>query len=442
MSNESIRPSSIEGIKRLATSIKREKGIKHLQAMDEAARRAGFQNLRHAQRSLDGNKDGKTPVFRIFLTAYWRDGKSAAGGRETLAINLSAPWTDLLTPAELKSARGLGNFRPEGPDHLATRQVLRSQNGAREAVCHAARTLQFVAATRLRPSSGYARAYPKGNADKRVPAQDHVCIWFDEQKRYLIADEPYDQAAQRNRAGRDSWCMSNGYVELKPSWPGMHNPEGGTRLYLLSDKANGVPLEPIIQALDKLPPPYSASNWKGESAPRLPYFVSPGTIAKADAEATAKENAKQAPRSKASGPRSTVGYVWTMVGPQRRPNARMPIEAHAEVGRLLKSVLAVSYRRKGVYNRVDAIRSELDEWTQREYKRDELPDDKFFDLYYRDCPPPRDLRSLPAEERTRLVENLTQVKTTLAKHYPSCEPLRAMLKRADAAIASLHTWAS
>lgn len=120
----------------------------------------------------------------------------------------------------------------------------------------------------------------------------------------------------------------------------------------------------------------------------------------------------------------------------------MPIEAHAEVGRLLKSVLAVSYRRKGVYNRVDAIRSELDEWTQREYKRDELPDDKFFDLYYRDCPPPRDLRSLPAEERTRLVENLTQVKTTLAKHYPSCEPLRAMLKRADAAIVSLHTWAS
>jgi len=441
MSNESIRPFSIEGIKRLATSIKREKGIKHLQAMDEAARRAGFQNLRHAQRSLEGSKASKPPAFRIFLTAYWRDSTAATSGRETLAINLSAPWTDLLTPAELRSARGLGNFRPEGPDHLATRQVLRSQNGARAAVCHAARTLQFVAATRLRPSSGYTRAYPKGNIDKRVPGQDHVCIWFDGQKRYLIADEPYDQAAQQNRAGRDSWCLSNGYVELKPSWPGMHNPEGGTRLYLLSDKVNGVPLEPIIKALDKLPSPYSASDWQGESAPRLPYFVSPGTISKAETEAAAKEKAKQAPRGKTSGPRRTVGYVWTMVGPQRRPNARMPVEAHAEVGGLLKSVLAVSYRRKGVYNRVDAIRSELDEWTQREYKRDELPDDEFFDLYYRDCPPPTDMRSLSAEERARHVESLIRVKTTLVKHYPDCAPLRAMLKRADAAIASLQTWA-
>jgi len=33
----------------------------------------------------------------------------------------------------------------------------------------------------------------------------------------------------------------------------------------------------------------------------------------------------------------------------------------AEVGRLLKSVLVTTYHRKGVYNRVNAIRSELDE---------------------------------------------------------------------------------
>jgi hypothetical protein len=442
MSNESIRPSSLKGISRLATSIKREKGITHLQAMDEAARRAGFQNLRHAQKSLKGRiATGSSPGFRIFLTAYWRDNQAGTSGRETLAIELSAPWTDLLTSAELRSARGLGAFRPEGPDHLAARHVLRSQNGAREAVCHAARTLQFVAATRLRPSSGYTRAYPKGNSENRVPGQDHVCVWFDDQKRYLIADEPYEPAAQRSRAKRDAWCLSNGYAELKSPWPGMHYPKGedGTRLYLLSNRSNGVPLETIVAALDRLPAPYSASDWAGESAPRLPYFMSPGTIAKAEAEAAAKEKAKQAPR-KPSGPSNTVGYIWTLVGPSRRPNARMPLDAHAEVGRLLKSVLAVAHHRKGVYSRVDAIRSELDEWAQREYNRAELSDDRFFGLYYREAPPPTFPRSLSPQERTCHANSLVAVKETLAKHYPDCAPVRSMLKRADAAIASLQSW--
>ncbi len=441
MSNESIRPSSLEGIRRLATSIKREQGIKHLLAMDEAARRAGFQNLRHAQKSLEGRKAAnKPPVFRVFLTAYWRNREAATSGRETLAIDLSAPWPDLLKPTELRSARGLGNFLPEGPDHLAARQLLRSQDGAREAVCHAARTLQFVAATQLRPSSGYTRAYPKGKAGKQVPGQDHVCVWFDGQRRYLIADEPYEEAVQRHRSERASWNLSNGYTELKSSWSGMHYPDGGTRLYLLSHKDNGVPLEPIIKALDKLPAPYSAFDWKGVSAPRQPYFLSPGSITKNEAEAVAKEKTTLAQR-KPSGPRNTIGYVWTMVGPQRRPNGRMPLEAHAEVGRLLKSVLAVTHRRKGVYNRVDAIRSELDEWVQREYNRDELPDDEFFDFYYREAPVPTSPHSLPPEEQVHCTDSLVWVKTTLAKHYPECVPLRAMLKRADAAITSLQTWA-
>lgn len=439
MSNESIRPSSLEGIKRLATSIKREKGIKHLQALDDAAQRAGFQNIRHAQNSL---KD-KQPLFRIFLTAYWRDRKAATSGRETLVISLSAQWTDLLTPAELKSARGLGVFRSEGPDHLVASTVRQSQSAAREIVCHAARTLQFVAATRLRPSSGYTRAYPKGNTDNRVPGQDHVCVWFDDQKRYLIADEPYSDTVEPKREERARWCRRHGYTELQSSWPGMHSPDGGTTLYLLSNDKNGVPLVPVITVLNKLPALYLASNWEGESAPTLPYFVSPGTVAKAKAESVAKAKEKAKPTArKPSGPRNTVGYVWTFVGPQRRPKARMPIAAHAEVGRLLKSVLAISHRRKGVYNRVDAIRSELDEWTQREYSAAELSNEEFFDLYYHEGRAPKDPRSLSPEEQARHIESLMQVKRTLAKHYPDCAPLRAMLKRADAAITSLGNWTS
>ncbi|MBE0550503.1 MAG: DUF5623 domain-containing protein [Rubrivivax sp.] len=45
----------------------------------------------------------------------------------------------------------------------------------------------------------------------------------------------------------------------------------------------------------------------------------------------------------------------------------------------------LKYRARGVYNRVNGIRGELDGWTQREYNHDELPSEQFFDLYYHEC---------------------------------------------------------
>lgn len=45
-------PSTLEGIKRLAKSIKKEKGIQHSDALNEAAKVAGYENFRHAQNKL------------------------------------------------------------------------------------------------------------------------------------------------------------------------------------------------------------------------------------------------------------------------------------------------------------------------------------------------------------------------------------------------------
>ena len=52
MSSKEIRPSSIDGIKRLAKSIKVAQGIQHTEALDVAARAAGYQNYRHASNFL------------------------------------------------------------------------------------------------------------------------------------------------------------------------------------------------------------------------------------------------------------------------------------------------------------------------------------------------------------------------------------------------------
>lgn len=286
MTSKSIRPSTMAGLKRLAKQIKIAERSSHHAALDQAARAAGFENFRHAQRTLpDQDKPRIVATYTLYLTAYWHDRQAGTSGRETLAISLGAPWSELLTREQFYSARGLGGFQTEGPDHLSRRHVARSQESAREAVCHAARTLQFVDATRLRPSRGSTRAYPSNKASNPMPGQDHAGVWYDSEKRYLIADEPYEKSVEHQRAERDAWCRRHGYEEMKCSWLGMHNPFGGTRLYLLSSAAKGVRLQPVIEALNRLPEPYSAADWKGESAPRYPYFVSPGT---SEAEAARK----------------------------------------------------------------------------------------------------------------------------------------------------------
>lgn len=439
MSREAIRPSSLDGIKRLAKSLKVERGIQHIRALDEAARLAGFQNFRHASKTL---RNGVKPEhsrsgYRTFITVYWKNREAGSSGRETLSIMLSQQWSDLITQPQLQNHRALIDFRPEGPDHLARHHLVQSQSQARRTTCAAARTLQFMDATKLRPSKSHSRAYPGGRSSNAIPGRDHYSVWYDrDTKRYLFADEPYEAAAESNAAERTAWAQRHGYVMAKPTWAGMYNPDGGSRLYLVADVKKGIPLEPIVAALDRLPAPVVEATWHGESAPTAPIFVSPGAVA----EARAKKLKQKQPRQ-ANGQRNSVGYVQTFVGPQRRPKGKMPIDVHAEVGALLKSVLVDTYHRKGVYNRLNSVRSELDEWTQREYNHDELPNERFFELYYHESSTTFS-RYLPVDERRRHIDSLERVKQILRSHYPDCPPLRSLVGKVDSAIKSMQTWTS
>ncbi len=437
MSSEAIRPSTMDGIKRLAKSLKVERGIQHTQALDAAARAAGFENFRHAGNMLRATPktERSHPDHRVFLTSYWKDHDGGGAGRETQGIWLSVPWGDLITTLQLKNHRALAGFRAEGPDHLAREHLQSSQSAARRSVCAAARALHFMDATKLRPSKSDSRAFPGVRSNNEIPGRDHDSIWYDRQtRRYLIADEPYERAVDWMAQERETWAKEHGFVIVKPEWAGMYAPDVGSGLYLIAHETKGIPLEPLAAALNKLPPPIVEAAWDGESAPMAPYFVSPGAIAQA---AAAKDKPKTPRRQ--SGQRNSVGYVQTFVGPQRRPKGRMPIEAHAHVGRLLKSVLKDTYHRKGVYNRVNAIRSELDEWTQREYNDAELPNEQFIKLYYHDSG--RTFARAPTEaDRERHVQSLAHAKQLLGEHYPDCPPLRSLLKMLDAAIKSLQDW--
>jgi hypothetical protein len=290
-------------------------------------------------------------------------------------------------------------------------------------------------ATKLCPSQGYSRAFPGGESSNTIPGHDHGSVWYDRNtRRYLFVDEPYEAAAEGRKLEREAWAKESNFVIVKPEWIGMYNPDGGSRLYLVADKTKGIPLSPVAAALNNLPAPIIESTWNGESEPMKPFFVSPGTVAKA----AAVKDKPQTPH-KLNGQRHSIEYVQTFVGPQRRPVGWMPIEAHAEVGRLLKSVLVVVYNRKGVYNRINAIRSELDEWAQREYSNDELSLEQLNKLYYQESGTTF-LRSITESERKRHAESLAQVKIILGEHYPDCPPLRTLFKKVDAIVKSLTSW--
>lgn len=426
MSNKSIQPSTLEGIKRLAKAIKAEQSIQHMHALDLASQAAGFQNFRNASNVL---KSGTTPSrYNIFLTACWKEGDFK--GREMLTIELSSPWGDLITSTQLQNHRAFINFYDDGPDHLSRYKFLDSQSEARRKVCAAARVLQFMDATKLRPSSGYSRAYPKGDTSKAIPGEDHSSVWYDRNtKRYLLVDEPYEAAVERLAAEREAWSKQHDFAVVRPKWKGMYAPDIGSRLCLISNAKKGIPLQPIIAALNKLPLPIVEEMWKGESVPFEPFFISPGKRAQEEAAN---------PQRKTHGQQSSMEHKQSLSGPKRLPKLRVPIAAHAEVGRLLKSVLAVSYYRKGVYNRIDQIRSDLDDLASRDYNYDELPNEQFMKLYYRGSGSTFS-RSLSIVDRDHHIATLEQVKKLLIEHFPD-STVKKVFKKLESAVKSLQSW--
>jgi hypothetical protein len=434
METRAIHPTTLEGIKRLAGDIKRERSIQHCAALDEAAKAAGFSNLRHAQNALATAPGSQSAArkYHIYITAYWAE-RNGASGRETLRLRMRAPWKSLVTPRQLADCKRVRLFRALGDDHLCARETLLGQASAQTAVLRAARIMQFLNYTGLVPSRAFRRAYPGGDSvTNRPPGEDHVTLWHDPHTDgYVIADEPYEGPGDSPLSQRKAWCSERGLEVVRPLWPGMHFPEGGTHLYLFA-KRGTVDLDRLSALLDRAPTNLCSGEWSGDSAPAKPVFITPSM------QSHGISGVRRPPLTQ-RGSRSTEGYVQTFVGPQRRPKGTMPIGAHREAARLLNEVLLQATRRKGVQSRTDWVRGELDEWCMREYTPADLSGKEFSDLYYGDYG--ITIRSTPAAgERSSCIERPRRVQKIVCEHYPDCAPLRRLTGKLDLAIASLASW--
>jgi hypothetical protein len=413
-----IHPSTLEGIKRLAKPLKRERRISHSQALDAAAQQAGYASFRHAQKQLAKSPysppDARADValIPIFISAYWRNLQDNTAGRETLLFHAREPWLEQLTAAQLRASRGLAAFRVDAPDHLEVSADSRDQNTARRQVCEAARTLQFMGITGLRPKTG--RDDHHADFGHELPQRDHLTVWcHPEANATLIVDEPYHDPLILLQQ-RTAWGRNHGTRVGATSWPGLYSP-GNAPLFLAAIEAHSALLSRVTSLLDAAAPDVpTAEQWSGESAPYAPVFVSPLRAASGRVK-------RPRPIGKPLGrvQNGAIAYTAFAEGNLWRPNARMPLSAHRLTGSLLKELLEFGRLRSRAHARLRSLRSELDNWLTAEH-----PDADHRSPYYYGVAERRDTPPLEAIER---------LESALREHYPDCTPRRGALRGLEVA---------
>ncbi|MEL6487672.1 MAG: DUF5623 domain-containing protein, partial [Pseudomonadota bacterium] len=368
MLKPNIRPSTIDGIKRLAKQLKKDSGTRHAAALNASAIKAGYQNFAHAKNALVNQSRGRP--YPLYLTRYWHDRDTHQIGRETLRIDLTIPLLDLCPKRDLHLLRGLGG-RLVADDHIVSDRLNHSQWRAREEICKAARTLQFMEATGLQPSRDFDAAYPDGAHRSKLPGCDHVTEWIDPGTgQFILADEPYPKAHLSDERAR--WALTHNRHIRAAAWPGMYYPYA-TSLYIVTDASTGFDIDGLMTKIDRLPKPVIAEEWPGESAPDHSTFLSP--MAK---DANSVRRAKSKATIVCRPTKLTVPYGGAFGNQPRKPRAAMPLAAHIQAGSIIKAVLSSAEKPWSVNSRMDKIRSRLEDWMGVELGRNEPEGFDFF----------------------------------------------------------------
>lgn len=123
-----------------------------------------------------------------------------------------------------------------------------------------------------------------------------------------------------------------------------------------------------------------------------------------------------------------------------RPNAKMPVAAHKELGAILKVLKNATEEHKRAVMPITDVAYLLDEWVQKENKgRKELSDDVFFELYYGD--EDTETEQAPTPERKEELKKLCRnAKSIIQRNYHDCGPTRQLLKKLDNAIKWIDVW--
>lgn len=429
MLNGDVRPSTLEGVKRLAAQFRKERGIKHAKALDLAARAANCANYTHAQRTLPA-LGRRSEQNYVLLTVYWYDRDTHGIGRETQRVELQRPILDICSKADLKQVRGFGWMRMVASDHFVSDSLAQSQSFARDIIGKAERSLRFMEYTGLRPSSCGKAAYPDRTQDTKLPDADHSTNWYDPAtSQFILVDEPYSNVPDDPE--RVAWAKRHGWHLRMSTWPGMYFPYR-CGLYVATNGRQGFDFDALMAKIDAIPAPAGEDDWAGESVPSHEVFVSPAARTKQDRR-RARSKGTVIPMSTDT----TIPYNAMFGSARRRPSGVMGVPGHIEMGRIVKAVLHSRHRPWGAYQRINSVRSTLEDWMALEVGNKDLEGPEFFDVYYHDADSEGPYAEA-AQSRAGLVRILGELKTMLCGAYPDCAPLRQQLHKVDMAVSLIE----
>ncbi|MBT2298216.1 DUF5623 domain-containing protein [Pseudomonas fluorescens] len=413
-------PSTLDGIKRKAKRIGREHQLPHLAALELAAKQSGYESYQHARKTLQNEL--RAPLLHsIFLSAYWRDSSTEprSNGLEILEVKLPRPLLNFLSKHQCDYAQGLKAFFVECSDHLEMRSNADSQARAQELLMRAALSLQFIEATGLRPATTKAQI-AAAKAATELPSADHVSRWIcSETGSWLMLDEPYDHVSKpAEHERRNAWVQTNGLVWAKPSWQGLYNPGHALPHFVTSDSDL---LVRMVGTVEKIPVLSNALSFRSE--PFNTQFLSP-------AREQSGRRRKPRPGTSFGYSKNAIEYHWKEGwASQWRPNQRMSLENHKEMGWTLKR-LYVSATPIGAHSKLLELQSELENWMYAEY-RGQNRREVDVDIYYGGHDIPR------YATRAEMVAAVDHLRSIMVGTYLDSKPLRDQLKKLDAARGSI-----
>jgi hypothetical protein len=424
-----VRPTTLDGVKSLATQLRKACGIKHSVALDLAARAADCRDFRHARRTLPARRRVSAEPY-VLLTYYWLDTKQRyARGRETLRIALSRPILDICDKSTLKQARSFGDLRMVADDHFVCDSLAPSQRSARKWLLSAERSLRFIERSGLLPKRDYRKNMPDGRFDRRLPDQDHATGWVDQKSgQFILFDEPYSGVPNENE--RAAWERETGWRVVKTSWPGMYNPYA-CDLYVVTDPRSGYDIDALVARINAMPPPTTDHDWSGQSADSWETYLSPMVRTDQDRR-RARSRATVFPVASAT----TLPFSHTPGSTRRRPAGELGVNGHIMAGRIIKGVLQSPARPWTVYKRLNSVRATLEDWLALEIGRTALNGPEFFEVYYTSAPGDAEMEARAATS-SGMLAMLCELKDALIAAYPDCAPLRSQLGHIDAALKSI-----
>ncbi|MGT0193805.1 DUF5623 domain-containing protein [Burkholderia pyrrocinia] len=353
----------------------------------------------------------------MYLSAYWAN--AAGAGRETLTIRLPKPLVEVVASHQLRKAKNLGWFFLESVDHIEVRMDVSNQQLARAELLAAARTLRFMAATGLHPTTTQLQNHPMRLFD-HLPGLDHRSRWIDsETGAWVYIDEPYSHIDSEQRR---NWVAEQGIHMATPEWEGLHNPGTIPHVFCSSQSL----LARLSTQLSQLGGRGKEPEWDGESAHYWSQFVSPGRQA-----AGARRRARPMPARRGVERNGALPYGSRLGGMESlwRPARRMPLDMHLTVGPLLHA-LDHDGIPGGPRRSIGFVRTTLDDWIHLEYPGDEMSDEQFRAAYY-------GTHREPIVDRGRQIEAIRRIRALLNEGYPACRPRQALLDRLAGAEAAL-----